>query len=210
MGWYQRRVHGAFAEFDREKDAEDAVYDMHGKRMLGNKINLEFAKGPKKGDRRAPWVSKYGPPIRTKYVLEVHNLSSRISWQDLKDLFRKAGEVCFAEAHTERRNLGRVELQTREDLERVVQKYQGYEVNGRKIELIENVRRSKSRSISSSKSRSRSASRTREVDLDDQDVKRKRKRTNSRDSRNTNKTHSSQSSCSRRSLSNSKSPSRKH
>ena len=26
---------------------------------------------------------------RTKYVLEVHNLSSRISWQDLKDLFRK-------------------------------------------------------------------------------------------------------------------------
>jgi len=217
----------AFAEFDRVKDAEDAVYDMHGKRMLGNKINVEFAKGPKKGDRRAPWVSKYGAPIRTKYVLEVHNLSSRISWQDLKDLFRKAGEVCFAEAHTERRNLGRVELQTREDLERVIKKYQGYEINGRKLELIENVQRSNSRSTSrsrsqsresqrkrsrsSSKSRSRSTSRTREVDLDDQDVKRKRKRTNSRDSRNSNskKTHSSRSSRSRRSLSNSKSPSRK-
>ena len=58
----------AFAEFDRVKDAEDAVYDMHGKRMLDNKINVEFAKGPKKGDRRAPWVSKYGAPIRSGWM----------------------------------------------------------------------------------------------------------------------------------------------
>ena len=56
--------------------------------------------GPKRGDRRAPWVSKYGAPTRTRHALKVLNLSTRISWQDLKDLLRKAGEVCFAEAHT--------------------------------------------------------------------------------------------------------------
>jgi len=32
--------------------------------------------------------------------LRVENLSSRVSWQDLKDVFRRGGEVTFAEAHT--------------------------------------------------------------------------------------------------------------
>ena len=66
-------------------------------------------------------MSKYGAPTRTKHSLKVFNLSSRVSWQDLKDLFRKAGEVCFAEAHTERRNEGRVEVECEEDLERIMQ-----------------------------------------------------------------------------------------
>ena len=53
-------------------------------------------------------------------MIKVHNLSTRVSWQDLKDLFRKAGEVCYAEAHTQRRNEARVEMETSEDLKRVV------------------------------------------------------------------------------------------
>jgi len=167
-----------FAEFDDSRDAEDAVYDLHGKRLLGSKITVELAKGPRGGKeaRRAPWVAKYGAPQRTKYRLKVLNLSSRISWQDLKDKLRKAGEVTFAEAHTDKRNEGRVELASMEDLERVYKRYQGYEMNGRKIELVKdceksrsksrrdsrsNSRRSRSGSKGSSKSRSRSRSRSR-------------------------------------------------
>lgn len=146
-----------FAEFDDSRDAEDAVYDMHGKRLMGSRITVELAKGPKGGReaRRAPWVAKYGAPQRTKYKLKVLNLSSRISWQDLKDTLRKAGEVTFAEAHTDKRNEGRVELATMEDLERVFKRYQGYDMNGRKIELVKDCDKSKSRSKERRDSRSR-------------------------------------------------------
>ena len=177
-----------FAEFEDVSKAKDAVYELHGKKLNGNRINLELAKGPRKGERRAPWVSKYGAPVRTKHALIVQNLSTRVSWQDLKDLFRKAGEVCFAEAHVEERNLARVEFLTRQDLERVVTKYQGYRINGRDIKLVEIVQRSRSRSESQeqhrscSRSKSRSANRE-EVDPDDQDVKRQRKRSYSKESK---------------------------
>jgi len=36
------------------------------------------------------------------FRLRVENLSSRVSWQDLKDLLRRGGDVTFAEAHTVR------------------------------------------------------------------------------------------------------------
>ena len=51
-------------------------------------------------------VEKYGPPTRTNYRLIVENLSSRVSWQDLKDLMRRAGDVTYANAHNDRRNEG--------------------------------------------------------------------------------------------------------
>lgn len=50
---------------------------------------------------------RYGPPTRTDYRVLVENLSSRISWQDLKDYMRRAGEACYADAHKQRRNEGR-------------------------------------------------------------------------------------------------------
>ena len=48
----------------------------------------------------------YGAPQRTDYSLLVENLSSRVSWQDLKDYMRQAGEVTYAEAHKDRMNEG--------------------------------------------------------------------------------------------------------
>lgn len=209
----KQRKYG-FAEFEHERDAEDAVHDLNGRKLNGNRIVVELAKGPKKGERRAPWVSKYGAPSRTKFVIRILNLSSRVSWQDLKDLFRKKGEVCYAEAHTQRRNEGRVEMETLEDLERVMRRYQGYELNGRRLELAEEILKSRSRSKSStrsssksrsrsnterdsksrskSNSRSRSKSQEKEVDPEDQDIKRQRKRSHSGSSKNS-RPHSRQS-----------------
>ena len=47
-------------------------------------------------DRNRP---KYGPALKTKYGLNVENVSSRTGWQDFKHLFRPVVEVANAEAH---------------------------------------------------------------------------------------------------------------
>lgn len=81
---------------------------------MGSRVVVEHARGPRRDnrggdagrDRRRPWVDKYGPPTRTDYRLIVENLSSRVSWQDLKDLMRRSGEVTYANAHNDRRNEG--------------------------------------------------------------------------------------------------------
>ncbi|XP_053290154.1 serine and arginine rich splicing factor 5a isoform X2 [Pleuronectes platessa] len=110
--------------------------------------------------------SRYGPPVRTDHRLIVENLSSRISWQDLKDLMRKAGEVTFVDAHRPNKNEGVVEFASRSDMKNAISKLDGTELNGRKLKIFEDSRsrsksRSRSRSYSRSKSRSRSRNRSR-------------------------------------------------
>lgn len=74
-----------FVEFESSRDAEDAVHDLNGKEMLGERVVIEHAKLPPKDDRRrrdrSRVGSRYGPPVRTEYRVIVENLSSRISWQ---------------------------------------------------------------------------------------------------------------------------------
>jgi len=135
--------------------------------------------GGRRGDRfsrdsrgRPVWLDKYGPPTRTDYRLTVENLSSRVSWQDLKDYMRQAGDVTYADAHKNRRNEGCVEFGSYSDLKTAMEKLDGTELNGRKIRLVEDKggssrKRSRSRSGSpggrggGSRSRSRSRHRSR-------------------------------------------------
>ncbi|XDV34454.1 hypothetical protein PO909_004612 [Leuciscus waleckii] len=109
---------------------------------------------------------RYGPPTRTDYRLIVENLSSRCSWQDLKDYMRQAGEVTYADTNKGRKNEGVIEFRQYSDMKRALEKLDGTEVNGRKIRLIEDRpgarrRRSYSRSASRSRSRSRRSRRSR-------------------------------------------------
>jgi len=111
--------------------------------------------------RRPIWLDKYGPPTRTDYRVTVENLSSRVSWQDLKDFMRNAGEVTFADAHRIKRNEGVVEFASMADVENVIRKLDGQELNGKAIKIYDSSiggrsRRSRSRSDSRSRSRSRS------------------------------------------------------
>ncbi|CAL1288266.1 unnamed protein product [Larinioides sclopetarius] len=89
-----------FVEFDDYRDADDAVYALNGRQLLGERVTIEHARGSPRGndmyrDRnrgyRAPMRrgrqggggrDKYGPPTRTEYRLVVENLSSRVSWQN--------------------------------------------------------------------------------------------------------------------------------
>ena len=155
-----------FVEFESLRDADDAVYELNGKELCGERIVLEFShrrpRGPRGFDRFPPRrESRYGPPQQTRHRLIVENLSSRISWQDLKDMMRTAGEVTYADAHKEHPNEGIVCFASRDDLKRAMDKLQGKEVNGRKLKLIDDSERSGSRSRSRSNRRSRSRSRSR-------------------------------------------------
>ncbi|TKC46076.1 hypothetical protein EI555_014015 [Monodon monoceros] len=167
-----------FVEFEDSRDADDAVYELNGKELCGERVIVEHARGPRRdrdgysygsrsggggySSRRTSGRDKYGPPVRTEFRLIVENLSSRCSWQDLKDFMRQAGEVTYADAHKERTNEGVIEFRSYSDMKRALDKLDGTEINGRNIRLIEDKpRTSHRRSYSGSRSRSRSRSKGR-------------------------------------------------
>ena len=171
-----------FCEFDDYRDADDAVHDLNSRELLGERITVEHARGPrrrKEGVRRS-WIDKYyGPPTTSNYRVIVENLSSRVSWQDLKDLMR---EVSYADAHRPWRNEGVVEFATKSDMMRAVEKYDDYTLEGRRLKLIIDNGWSMSRSTSTSRfwSRSSSSSRSRSRSSD---CSRSRDRSKSQDRR---------------------------
>ncbi|XP_044754126.1 serine-arginine protein 55 [Coccinella septempunctata] len=158
-----------FVEFDDHRDADDAVYELNGKKLLGERVTVERARGTPRG--RDQWsgggrssdsrsFERYGPPTRTNYRVIVENLSSRVSWQDLKDFMRQAGEVTYADAHKQHRNEGVVEFASYSDMKNAIEKLDDTDLNGRRIRLIEDKVTKRRRSASySSRSRSRSRSR---------------------------------------------------
>ncbi|XP_067895613.1 serine/arginine-rich splicing factor 5-like isoform X2 [Heterodontus francisci] len=165
-----------FVEFEDHRDADDAVYELNGKELCNERVTIEYARsrsrgGWHRGSRIPPRFSyrrshgsggggegRYGRPVHTEYRIIVENLSSRVSWQDLKDLMKQAGEVTFVDAHRNK-NEGVVEFASSSDMKNALNKLEGTEINGRKIRLIEDrKRRTRSRSHSRSSSRSRSRS----------------------------------------------------
>ena len=131
------------------RDAQDAVKDLDGTRFLGNRIKIEHARDSRAGGRRgrSPPRRKGNPPgKRTGFKLIVENLSTRTSWQDLKDYMRQAGEIMYTNTHHMRSGEGVVEFGSRSDMEWALDKLDGTELDGRKIKLIEESKRSRSRS----------------------------------------------------------------
>ncbi|KAG9297683.1 hypothetical protein G9A89_011198 [Geosiphon pyriformis] len=195
-----------FVEFRDHRDADDVVYTFNGKSFMGEKLIVEYARGERRrrdrddrrdrdrderrdrdrdrDDRRRDdrdrdrGSSRFAPPQRNpQYRLIVENLSSSCSWQDLKDLMRKAGEVTFADCHKDRDGEGVVEFSSYEDMKNAIRKLDDTDLKGKRIILREapdndtdrererdrdrrSSRRSRSRSRSPRRSSRRSSSRS--------------------------------------------------
>jgi len=143
----------AFVEFDNDRDAKDAVHDLDGRDLRGGRVIVEVSRG--RGFHRGPpppYRGPYRPPPRvSRYRLEVDNLSSRIGWQELKTMFTREVEgVTFADAHKEKLHTGFVCFEFHKDLLKALEKFQGKELNGRTIKLIDRTPQSRSPSRSRS------------------------------------------------------------
>lgn len=148
----------AFVEFKDPRDAKDAVQDLDGKKMLGERINIEFARGGR--DRRDDFRSRdpdarsYPRPRRTGYRVIVENLSQNVSWQDLKDFMRTAGEVTYADCNRDGSGKGIVEFESEDDVKSAIRKLDGVEFKGSEVMLREDLDASRLRSRSPRRNRS--------------------------------------------------------
>ena len=140
-----------FAEFDDLRDAQDAVKDLDGCKLLGTRIRVEHSReskysggGGRRGGRSPPRRKGNPPGKRTGYKLIVENLASRTSWQDLKDFMRQAGDIMYTNTSN---GEGIVEFGSRSDMDWALDKLDGAELDGRKIKLTEENKRSRSRFI---------------------------------------------------------------
>ena len=70
-----------FVEFEDERDAEDAVYDMHGKNFLGERLTVQMATGTPHGRDRERFSSCRDGSLPKEHRLVIENLSSRVTWQ---------------------------------------------------------------------------------------------------------------------------------
>uniref|UniRef100_L7LQG8 Putative alternative splicing factor asf/sf2 n=1 Tax=Rhipicephalus pulchellus TaxID=72859 RepID=L7LQG8_RHIPC len=150
-----------FVDISDYRDAEDAVRDLNGKRLMGERVTVELARGMRRGPPdydRGP--RRFGPPTRTNYQLLVENLSTSVSWQDLKDFMRQAGDVTYTDAHKLRRHQGVVEFASYSDMKNALRSLDNVSLDGRRIRLVETKRLQRRSSRSSSRSRSPRRSRS--------------------------------------------------
>lgn len=153
----------AFVDFEDPRDAEDAIRGRDGYDYDGARLRVEPANGGRR--ESAPRGSgRYPRNIRGTgdYTVEISNLPPRVSWQDLKDFMRKAGDVVFTEV--DGRGGGIVEYSNKRDMKYAVEKLDDSEFRGRSENSYVRVRlagRGRSNSRSNSRSSARRSSKKR-------------------------------------------------
>lgn len=173
-----------FVTFGDSRDADDAIKDMDGTSYDGEKIRVELVKGGRRDRGRGP------PPRKdldrcggyTDYRVFVTGLPPSASWQDVKDHFRQAGDVRFADV--DRSGAAVVEFGNRSDLEYALDRLDRSNFKNpfdeSRIKVREDRRRGRSRSGGRRRRRTPSRSRSRSHRRSSRD----RKRSESRHSRN--------------------------
>ncbi|KAJ3165976.1 hypothetical protein HK101_012055 [Irineochytrium annulatum] len=105
-----------------------------------NKVDDHDLGAPPTGNVPLPGTSSDASSINTR-ALYVGNLPYSIGWQDLKDIFRNAGNVVRTEIPTDyqgrSKGFGTVVMSSVEEARKAVVLYNGHELNGRRIEVRE-------------------------------------------------------------------------
>lgn len=152
-----------FVDMEDRRDGEDAVKELNGKRVCGQRVSVESSRGRGSGpgyrgvnerrdhdDRRdsrrsrSPYRGGGGRgggggggnrPERTKYSLLLANLSTRVTWSHLKDVGRKYGPVTFADAHKKVDREGVMTFSCKSDMKAAFDGLQGHDLYDRPMEV---------------------------------------------------------------------------
>ncbi|ETV96632.1 hypothetical protein H310_10326 [Aphanomyces invadans] len=147
----------AFIEFDHPRDAEDAIRGRDGYEFDGQRLRVERTNG---GGRRSDRGDSKGFGRNLmgsgKYSVDVTGLPESAAWQDVKDFFRKIGDVIFA--RVDKKGGGFIEFSNREDMLRAVSKLDDTEFKTRTDTTVIRVKEANYLAKKSGDSRSRSRS----------------------------------------------------
>eukprot|EP01129_Flabellula_baltica_P004569 TRINITY_DN1597_c0_g1_i1.p1 TRINITY_DN1597_c0_g1~~TRINITY_DN1597_c0_g1_i1.p1 ORF type:complete len:226 (+),score=41.02 TRINITY_DN1597_c0_g1_i1:306-983(+) len=131
----------AFLVYEDPHDAMDAIRDLDGRVVNGVTMNVQMAdtekykkeKGYLKGRN-----ARFSPPRNSDYRLIVENVPQSCTWKDLKDHFRRAGDVCFADVKRKRDGslIGVVEFKHCDSLTNAMRDFQDTTIKGSMIRLV--------------------------------------------------------------------------
>eukprot|EP01080_Neovahlkampfia_damariscottae_P006675 gene6675-10839_t len=120
----------AFVQYEEETSAEKCVKELDDQKLFGqNSVRVNFS-------------TKSKPRIKRQkihgYRCFVENLDPQVSWQDLKDLMNREGDVMRADVFRGTYDTyGVVEFRYRNDLHRVLRRLDNYNFKGSRIFLRE-------------------------------------------------------------------------
>ncbi|KAL2003005.1 hypothetical protein VTN02DRAFT_5240 [Thermoascus thermophilus] len=130
-----------FIEYEDAMDARDVVPAFHGSDFKGERLTVQFARGPRhketfSGPMDRPSVPR---PRRTIYRMQISGLPET-SWQDLKDFARQSGlDVVYSETGRDRDGRGFVEFESANDLKTAVEKLDGREFKGSRVTCVADI-----------------------------------------------------------------------
>ncbi|KAL6852363.1 hypothetical protein ACO1O0_006906 [Amphichorda felina] len=125
-----------FIEYKDPMDARDVVPD--GSDFMGERLTVQFARGNRQrepgfgGHERAP-----PRPRRTPHRMQITGLPPDTSWQDLKDFARQSSlDVVYSETGRDSSGRGFVEFESAADLRTAVEKLDGLEFKGTRVQCV--------------------------------------------------------------------------
>jgi len=140
----------AIVEFSHPKDAIRAMTKLNGYILDGREIYVREDREADDFKERAPRKNysrnrdddfKERAPRNRDTSIYVGNLPWEISWQDLKDLCNEFGEVAFVDVPVDfqgrSKGYGLVRFENEEDAENAIQELDGYNLDGRELNVRE-------------------------------------------------------------------------
>jgi arginine/serine-rich splicing factor 1/9 len=121
----------AFVTFEHYQDAVDAIKGRDGVMFEGQRLRVEMSRQTAEAPGHSghsgfgvPAIPLRLPPARdlrrSEHRIIVSGLPPSASWQDVKDYFRAAGDIIYADV--DKRGGGIVEFSSRADQERAIEK----------------------------------------------------------------------------------------
>lgn len=120
----------AFVDYARPRDAEIAIKEMNGKTYWGSRLKVQpHIEQPKKNT-----MTREPNPACQATVL---NLDQTVSWQDLKDFARQAGDVVYASIVTKgQRRFGLIEFADEATVINACKELSGKKIANNKLEIV--------------------------------------------------------------------------